>query len=274
MSESPVLSNSQKSLLSSMRHYAGVQDLSNDPPATMKMLDLRYSTLDSTITCLTVLKKIYPGVKLFADESRSRSKISIENRKKQIPTEKAEEKSVAWSDVLTWRKEHWSELNPQEKLLIALYTMRPPARADYTPMKIVKKKPSKLEDNTNYLVWNTVPYFIFHAYKTHKTYGDLKFKIMADLKRVLASWIKDHPEAVYLLQDGSNQPWTANHLSKAVQDIFQKYHGLATGITALRHSYLTEYYTDTPAILTMEKVGREMMHSIAVGQQYRHITHS
>ena len=279
MSAPVVLSKSQTSTLKKMRQYAGVEDLAIDPVATMAVLDAHYKTLDSTITVLTVLKKIFPDVKLFAEESRKRSKESIAKRNTQVPSAKAKAKAVGWDDVQIWRESHWEELSEQEQLLLALYTMRPPARADYTPMKIVRRKPIALEAGFNYLVWVKKPYFIFHAYKTHKTYGDLTFVLPANLKAVVGAWLEKRPTWDYLLQDEAGVAWSENRLSKGVQDIFKRHHDLETGIGALRHAYLTDYYHNLPSILTMQKVAREMMHSVTVSHQYIHlndnvITHS
>jgi hypothetical protein len=257
-----------------MRQYAGQENLGADPKATMAVIDAHYKTLNSTITVLTVMKKLWPDVKLFAEESKARSKKAIAIRNTQIPSATAEAKAVGWDDVLLWRDAHWNDLTQQEQLLLGLYTMRPPARLDYTPMKIVPKKPRVLEPLTNYLVLGKTPYFLFHAYKTHHIYGDMKHTIPVDLKRVLTAWIASHPGQTYLLEDKVGLPWSDNRLGKAVQAIFKNYHGLATGVTALRHSYLTDHYYNMPSIIHLQKVARDMMHSPHVSQQYRTITHS
>jgi hypothetical protein len=270
MSSSVTLSKSQTSSLKKMRQYAGVEDLSADPVATMAVLDAHYKTLDSTITVLTVLKKLWPDVKLFAQESKARSKASIERRNLQIPSEAAVAKEVNWMNVIMWRNDHFAELNQQEQLLLGLYTMQPPARLDYTPMRIVTRKPTTLEPLTNYLVWKKDPYFLFHSFKTHDVYGDITEPVRWDLEAVLKDWIDTHPGQLYLLED-AGVPWTDNRLGKAVQSIFRNYHGLSTGVSALRHAYLTNMYAGMPSIVILKEMARSMMHSPSTSQQYRHL---
>lgn len=270
MSAEATLSPTHTSMLKVLRRLTGETDLSISPAKTMAAADYHYKK-SSVVTALSMLRAMYPKSQFYIDEMKKRSATQNIANANQTPTEEAIAKSVDWDDLITWRDAHMSELSPIEKLLICLYTMIAPVRADFTPMAIVASKPKKLAALTNYLVWNKTPYFFFHAYKTHDTYGDVRVNIPAPLKRVLSEWIATHPGQTYLLED-RGAPWLENRLTVAVQKIFQKHHQMDTTIMSLRHSYLTKYYTGMPLLSKMNKIAKSMMHSVVQGQKYRYPT--
>lgn len=245
--------------------------LDTNPPATIAAMDARYS-YSSTRNSLSALMKTYPECKAFRTEFDKRRKEWSKIDTSQVPTATQEKKFVAWDDLLAWRDAHFDTLSHEEQLLISLYTMIAPQRADYTPMMIVTRKPRKLADDTNYLlVGKGSMSFLFHAYKTSTTYGDRKLAVPARLRRVLTSWIDAHPGQTYLFED-AGQPWTDQRLGTAVRKIFQKYHQMDTGISTLRHSYLTYTHKGAAPLSDLTKLSNKMAHSITTSFAYRHIS--
>jgi hypothetical protein len=263
------LSRSAATILRLLSGDLGVEDLSLDPKATIAAMDERYS-FSSTRMAIAALKKGYPACKEFTEESAKRRLEFKKLDESQVATERQVETYVAWPDLLAWRDANWDSLNQLEQLLLALYTYWEPARVDYTPMKIVKGKPKVLEDGMNYMVIKKTSIdVIFHAFKTHKTIGDVTRKAPKPLDKLLRAWVETHPGQEYLLQDDEGKPWQTQRLGTAVRRIFQTYHSLDTGISMLRHSYSTHLNRGQKSLAELNKTSGRMMHSVITNQAYR-----
>jgi len=263
------LSTPQAITVKKLQDDRGVDDLSEDPAATIAAMDARYG-LSSTRVVLTALKKTYPACKEFAAEATKRREQYRKLDEAQEPTEKQEEKFVKWEDILDFRDQYKAQLTEEEYFLLCLYTMMPPVRADFTPMKIVPKKPRVLEDGMNYIIVRPKSIdLLFHSYKTHSVYGDLLRKMPKPLERVTRQWLETHPDQTYLFQDEKGQPWQAQRLGATVRRPFQRIHGMDTGISMLRHAYASHMYAGMPALKDLRKISESMMHSVTTSQTYR-----
>ena len=213
---------------------------------------------------------LYPDVKLFKDEMIKRR---VEYKKidtAQEPTDRQKEKFIPWDDIIELRGHYWAGMSETERLLISLYTMVPPARADYTPMRIVTRKPKKLEDGTNYLVLRpTTGHFLFHAFKTHKNMGDQYVAVPKNLLKVIRDNVKEGQ--TYLLEH-AGKPWTEAQLGDGVRKIFQRYLDMDTGISMIRHAYATNIHAGEKSIKENEKIAKSMFHSAPLSQAYRFIS--
>ena len=264
------LSASHRSFLKKLRADTGTEDLSVNPAATLKAMDARYIP-SSTRSVLTMLRKVYPDNKKFEQEMKDRYQLYKKIDNTQQPTEKQEENFVSWDNIIAFRDQYYGEMSPVERLLMALYTMIPPVRADYTPMKVVPRKLAKYEDGFNYLVMTKKPYFIFHAYKTHAKYGDKIMPIPKDLEKEIKAYLATVPDNTFLLESGG-KAWSAAKLAATVRKIFQKYHSLDTGINLIRHAYLTKYHAGQKPLAELMKVSESMMHGPMLSQAYRFLS--
>lgn len=264
------LTPSHVSFLKKLRADTGVEDLSANPEATLKAMDARYK-LSSTRSVLTMLRKVYPDNKKFQQEMKDRYQTFKQIDTAQLPTEKQEENFVSWDNIIQFRDQYYGDMSPTERVLMALYTRIPPVRADYTPMRIIPRKLAKYEEGTNYLVWSKKPYFIFHAYKTHSTYGDKIMPIPKDLQKELKAYLETVPDNTFLFEAGG-EAWPAARLASQLRKIFQKYHGLDTGVNLMRHAYDTKFYEGHKSLAEMTKLSNAMMHSPMLGQAYRFLS--
>ncbi len=260
---------SQVSTLNTLRKDTGVHDLSADPRKTLAAMDARYS-LSSSRVPMSGLRKEYPDNKVFMDEMKARMVKWKKIDTSQEPTESQEDKYVSWDNILQFRDQYYDEMAPVQRLLMALYTLVPPVRLDYTPMKIVSRKPTKLEDGMNYYVRSKSPYFLFHSYKTHFTHGD---KIMKVPKKLQEEINKAVPETqTYLLQDEEGKPWSEPRLSQNVTRIFKQFHDLNTGVAMLRHSYATKFHKGQLPLTSIKKTADAMLHTPLQSMTYRFIS--
>jgi len=232
-------------------------------------MDKRYIP-SSTRGALCALRKEYPDNKVFIDEMKKRGPAYKAMDQSQQPTQKQIDKFVSWDNILLFRDAYYEEMTPINRLLMALYTRIPPVRLDYTPMKIVSRKPTKLEDGMNYYVRGKTQYFLFHAFKTHAVLGDMKTIIPVALRKELDSFVK--PGQTYLLQDETGQPWMDQRLSQTVQRIFREYHNLNTGVSMLRHAYATKFHKGQLPLAEIKKTASAMHHGPLQSMTYRFIS--
>jgi hypothetical protein len=258
------------SCLAKMRTVAGTEDLGANPAATIEAMDKAYTTFSSTRVALSALRKVYPDVKAFAEEIMKRKPEYVKIDENQKATQKQEESYISWDKVLEFRDQYYDVMTPTQRVLMALYTYIPPVRADYTPMRIVDKKPKKLEDGMNYVIMCKKPYFLFHAFKTHGTYGDQTVAIPVKLQEEIKKYLEIHP-GEYMFQDGGI-PWTSARLAETFKKIFQKFHSMDFGITMMRHSFITAFHKGTKPIKEMKAVSSKMMHSPWMNMTYRFIS--
>lgn len=258
------------SILKKLRGDCGTEDLSVNPDATIKAMDARYS-LSSTRVALSALRKAYPGAKKFEEAMKSRYRTYRDLDEDQEPTSAQVDNFVSWDNIIDFRDLYYDDMTLAQRLLLALYTYIPPVRADYTPMRIVNRKPTAFEAGHNYLVWNTQPYFIFHAYKTAARYGDKYVKIPTALKRELSVYLNNFIDNEYLFES-KGLPWSPTRLSVELRKIFQQFHQLDTGINLIRHAYLTKYHAGQKPLAELKKVASAMMHGPMLSQGYRFLS--
>jgi len=257
------------SMLKMMRKDTGVENLESDPAKTVATAEKRYNA-SSMRVALTALRKEYPDNKFFIAEMKRRYKGWKESDQSQDPTEKQIEKYISWDNIIKFRDEDYDKMNPTERLLLALYTYIPPVRIDYTPMKVVTRKPTKFEDGTNYLVLTKSPYFVFHAYKTHALYGDKTVKIPKKLEMEIRLYLDAHPGSVYLFEEGG-KPWSEQRLSLTFRRIFQKYQNMDTGVSMVRHAYATKFHKGQRPLADIKKTAESMLHGPLQSMSYRFI---
>lgn len=159
-----------------------------------------------------------------------------------------------------------------DRLVLALYIIQAPVRADYCGMRIVDCMDTTVElnkeDNYCLLVPPGQPkltsHFLFQTYKTSKTYGKVSVPIEKDLEVIL----QDHfyvQKNRYVLPDF----WTPNTLSQKVRQLTCKYSTKTCSIGLIRHAWVCDLYKTNPTILEKEALAKKMLHSVAIQELYR-----
>ena len=260
---------SQRSALKLLRQDTGVTDLSADPAATLAAMDKRYIP-SSTRVALTALRKEYPVHPVFIAEMKRRYPMWKKIDTTQEPTQKQIDKFVSWDKIIEFRDQYYEMMTPVQRLIMALYTYIPPVRLDFTPMKIVSRKPRKLEEGMNYYVRSAKPYFLLHAFKTHATLGDTVIKVPTKLKAEIDKAVP--VGQTYLLQTEEGSPWTENSLGQAIRRIFKQHHNLDTGVSMLRHAYATKFHAGQLPLADIQKTASAMLHGPFQSMTYRFIS--
>jgi len=132
----------------------------------------------------------------------------------------------------------------------------PPRRVlDYSLMKIRNYDVNK----DNYIKGNQM---FFNQYKTKDRYGLQTIIIPKELITVINKWKKIN-EGDYLLVNDDGEPFTSSGLSKKVGRLFE-----GNTIDMLRSIFLSHYYKDMPKLEEMEKLARDMSHSVSAAMNY------
>ncbi len=195
------------------------------------------------------------------------------------PTDKQVAKYTSFDDMHIRLKE-WPHRDPHKDLqsslqycLISMYTAIRPKRADFGAIKVYTSK-DPLRSDINYLVLDDSPRFVFNKYnKTHKP-GDTAMiePVSKDLAYTFNLSLSKHPRRyLYVGRDG--KPFkTANSYSKFVINTFKKHFGKSTGVSMLRHIYISEKM-DMNKLTVQEKdeIAKSMGHSRRQQEQYKFI---
>ena len=165
-----------------------------------------------------------------------------------------------WPEYVNMFNEALKNNMPIDDLIImAVYTLIAPVRLDYSNMIIIKDLRMAKGIDTNYcLLRKTKPVFIFRAYKTASSKGEVIINIPKQLALLLEKLRLSGRKVVY---DGND-----NLLSKRISHLFN-----GSSLNILRHSYIDFKYKNDLSIIQKEHLAHDMMNSPFVQEQYRTI---
>ena len=157
----------------------------------------------------------------------------------------------------------------QSYLVVALYTLQPPVRLNYSDMKIIKNE-DDIEEGKNYLLNKSrnKKQFIFQDYKTSKKHGKIVQPINKELNTIINKWLKVNKTDNFLI-DQKGHPMNANQLGKFITKAFDFTHKKIT-LNLLRHVYISENI-DLEAIKKGQQLAKDMHHSTGVQEMYAKI---
>ena len=185
---------------------------------------------------------------------------------------------VAWKDVLAAESVLADEAYGSEShLLLAMYCLIEPARADYGDVEIFAgaDKPDKealIEAKQNFMRISkkrNKSYVCLSTYKTSEIYGPHVRMLPDALVHVVNQSLVLHPRS-HLFVTRNDEPFpNKDAFQFRVSSTFKKIFGKNVSVSLLRHSYVTslDFNELTPAQLS--SISKNMMHSIAMQQQYR-----
>lgn len=209
---------------------------------------------------------------------------SIENTKKRDGelTEKENKNYLYWEEVLNVRKEMLAVLDKGvyndllDFLIVSLYTLHPPIRADYGNMKVFLDNKSVPENyKENYCVINTDPRFVFWKFKNAGiTNLPVVIKIEnEELYDIIMDWLNINDSgyllAVYRPGIKKFSPMSENCLSQRVKSIFKLWTTKGASINTLRHSFISYNTKDDYKLAEKRVIASKMMHTPAMVDVYR-----
>ena len=106
--------------------------------------------------------------------------------------------------------------------------------------------------------------FYFNRYKTVNKYGLQILDVPKDLQVLLRKWIKMN-DTDYLLFSSNKKPLSSPQINRILNKVFD---GLHISVDMLRHILLTDKYSSVPAIHDMERLAKDIGHSVNMAMEY------
>ena len=240
----------------------GIKPIEN-PQSLLSWLDTKAIGNSAQKVYLSAVKNSNPEAFPKALQDKLNELYTAQNKQdmEQKLTEKQEKNFLKWEDLMAVQKtlaeKSKGALSWKQFLVVSLYTLNPPVRADYGEVEVHTRR-SKTRTG-NELIWNTKPVFVFRKYKTAKTYGTVELPIEAPLVEVIRQWFEvlgGVPK--YLLGETASNP---NTFAVFVADTFRRYTGKDIGVSLLRHSFITHIYPSLRSRERKDAMARRMLHS-------------
>ena len=238
--------------------------------------NIKYKNHETLKVVLSALlwkvQKTSDGYQLFHAYFTEVKKVCIANARKQELPENRKSNYLTKTELLeAYQKCYMEMIQGNEDyhnwLVLALYALQPPVRADYCNMKIFAFRSAQTFDRENNycsLGGSDNSFFLFQKYKTAKTYGSVQVPIHPDIVGYITGRFIQKKEE-YVLPPS----WTPAYLSERVKTVCKKYTGKECSIGLIRHAWVFDLYKTNPTLAQKEELARCMLHSVAVQELYR-----
>lgn len=203
----------------------------------------------------------------------------IVNEKAQEKYEKIEasqkqiEAYVPWNEIIEAR-DKLDKTSP-EYFILCLYTMLPPARADFNKVRIIKDKQvteALIKEFPNHLIiMSNGMKLVYNEFKTKSKRLQSYEKILPkELVEVIKDSLKRNPRDFLVISDKTGEPYHkpnsfTQHVKRVLYKVFQK----NMSINTLRHSFVNGVDMNTITPMEKEGLARDMMHSPSMFDRYR-----
>lgn len=180
---------------------------------------------------------------------------------------------VPWEKVLSKRDELDKDSN--EYFILCLYTMLPPARADFNKVRIMKEKQLSDELVAKYpnhlIIMPKGMKLVYNEFKTRSKKLQKYEKVLPDeLVAVIKESLKRQPRQFLVVSDKTGEPYhKPNSFTQHVKRILYKVFGKSMSINTLRHSFVNHVDLNKITPLEKEQLARDMMHSPNMFDRYR-----
>jgi hypothetical protein len=258
-----------------------------DPDTYYPRLQKLYPSLSTRKNLLTPILALYREDDALARENvrayerwkklhDDLSRLQAAKVRRSEPEAKQVEKYTSFEDIeakyeeLKKRGFHDTERHSLQYLLVSIFVHLRPKRADLGSIKIYKDDdPRKIDENYVVLRKKGTSFLVMNLYKTSKYYQtveeDLPEGLVKDLRVSLSRWPRDH-----LFRKDDGKPMSNNTFSVFVKTTFEQLFGRATGVSLLRHIYITEKLNfDDMTLEEQNEEAKLMLHTSGLQRQYK-----
>lgn len=172
---------------------------------------------------------------------------------------------------------HKTRPDSLQYLLLSIIVHLRPKRADLGNVQIFKKDPNRTD--INYIVLRGPKegssFLSMNIYKTSKHYKKIEEELPEGLVRDLRVSVKRWPREYLFVKDaekprGGKEPMNNATYSAFVQRTFENLFGRSTGVSLLRHIYISEKLNfDNMTLEEQEEEARLMLHTSGLQRQYK-----
>lgn len=180
---------------------------------------------------------------------------------------------VPWHRIVETRDK--LDKNSDDYLLLSMYTMIEPARADMNKVKLIwNREPSEEEkrEDPNYLLiksGNNMT-LVYNEFKSKsRRLQKYENELPKQLQDVIKQSLKIKPREYLIVSPRTNKPYANAHSYTVYVDRrLEKIFGKRVTINTLRHSYINSLDMNMNP-LQKETIARNMMHSVSTMEKYR-----
>lgn len=194
------------------------------------------------------------------------------------PEEKQVEKYTSFEEIeskyeeLKRRGYHDTLRHSMQFMLLSVITHLRPKRADLGAVEIYRDDDPRKTDQ-NYIVLRNPKvggsYLVMNMYKTSKYYQTVEEDLPEGIVRDIEQSLKRYPRK-YLFTKENGDPMSNNTYTVFVRNTFEELFGRATGVSLLRHIYITEKLNfDDMTIEERNAEAKLMLHTSGLQQQYK-----
>ena len=186
-------------------------------------------------------------------------------------TDKQLKAHVPWEDILKIRDK--LDKSSQDYLLLCLYTMIPPARADFNKVRIYKKNEEVLKENkdASYLkIEGKGKMVLVHNEFKSSDYHKYAKELPLDLVDVIEKSLHANRREYLIVSPKTNKPYDlVNSYTKYFDRRLTKIFGKTTSINMLRHSHNLQFDLNNLTPLEKKAIAGDMMQSASTFDAYR-----
>jgi hypothetical protein len=175
-------------------------------------------------------------------------------------------------------KDHGPHKTRQDSLqyvLLSVIVHLRPKRADLGDVRLFKKDPNRTDINYIVLRSDASSFLSMNIYKTSKHYKKIEEELPEGLVRDIRVSVKRWPREYLFVKDaekpqGGKEPMNNSTYSAFVQRTFEQLFGRGTGVSLLRHIYISEKLNlDNMTLEEQEEEARLMLHTSGLQRQYK-----
>ncbi len=286
----PSTLNEYKKRIKALKAHLGDAELHTillDPDLYYPQIKSAYESLTTRKNILTLILALFradEGLMKDSAEAQKKwkkfhedlSRLQEAKIKRSEPEAKQVEKYTSYEEItakyeeLKRRGYHDTERHSIQYLLLSILVHLRPKRADLGAVRIYKEKDPRRTDE-NYIVLRAkgASYLVMNVFKTSKYYQTVEEELTEGLKRdvqtSLARWPRD-----FLFRKDDGEPMSNNTYSVFVKKTFEEFFGRATGVSLLRHIYITEKLDfDDMTLEEQEAEAKLMLHTSGLQRKYK-----
>ena len=187
-----------------------------------------------------------------------------DQNKPTLLQEAREGHKLTLQNIINKREEN--SIDIMSKLLLAMYTLIPPVRADYYSTHIIKD--GEVPETDNYIVLkNNSAELVIRKYKTSRKHGEIRHPILPnELYTIILESLTQYPRK-YLFEK-NNKPFTPNGFCKWTASILEKMFGVELTLTMLRHIYISSLDLAKMTVEEKKNIGKLMGHTLGIQAEY------
>ena len=191
----------------------------------------------------------------------------------RIPSERQLQSYVPWKTIL--QKRDALDKSSDNYLILCMYTMIEPARADYNCLRIFIGEPTQAQiaeypnhliiaDRSIILVLNE-----FKSKSKSRSLPEYRRTLPTPLQRVIIKSLKRTPREFLIVSQKTGKPFTPHAYTVYVDRILSKILGDHVSINTLRHSFVNHLDFNNMSPEDLEQTAHYMMHNLHTMIRYR-----